>query len=321
MKRAVIRAEGVLELEGVTLPEVPARGSVRLEPIAIGICGSDLHVLAGHHPFVTDPVYPGHEVLARVSQLGEAVDPDWSDQRVVLEPSLYCGDCAACRRGDYNICEELKVMGFQVPGGMAGAFDAPVDRLHRVPDALPDDAAVLAEPLAVATHAVRLAGPAGRAAVVGAGTIGLLCAIALNHAGSSVTVFDPDERRRRLAAELGFATGEAPAEREFDLAFECVGVQAALRSAISSVRKGGTVLVVGVHGSDPAIQAGLVQDFELRLQGSLMYTSEDYRSAFELLEAFDTSRLLSDRYPLEQLAAAFERAAAGGDTIKVLLTP
>lgn len=323
-RRAVVRAPHRIELEEHDVRD-PGSGEVLLRTLAVGICGSDLHVLEGAHPFVTLPVFPGHEIVAEVEAVGEGADA-WRDRRVVLEPSLVCGTCRNCRSGRYNICETLAVMGFQVPGGMGERFLAPADRLHALPDSMSLDAAVLVEPVAVATHAVRIVGPVdGRdVAVVGSGTIGLLCAqVARAGGASSVVVSDIDSGRRTLAEDFGFEAREELAPKSADVTFECVGVEGALRTAIASSRKGANVAVVGVYGADPRMQAGLVQDWELTLQGCLMYTAEDYREAIRLLEvgAIDVGRMISARYPLGDVEAAFERAAGRGDVLKVVIEP
>ena len=307
----------------------PRPGEARLRPLAIGICGSDLHVLAGHHPFVDYPVLPGHEIAAEVVAVGDDADSGWIGARVALEPSLVCGTCRACRAGRYNICENLRVMGFQAPGGMADAFNAPLDRLHRLPDVLSDTAGALVEPVAVATHAARLAQElagslGGRdVAVIGAGTIGVLCAQVARAAGGEVTISDLDEARREAARGFGLTATETLGERAFDVVFECVGNEGALRGAIAASRKGATVMVVGVYGRDPEVQAGLIQDWELCLQGSLMYTAEDYREAIRLLAegAIDAERMITSVHPLEDVEKAFEIAAAGGGSLKVVLRP
>lgn len=327
-RRVAIGAPRDLRLEPVELAE-PRPGEARLRPLAIGICGSDLHVLAGHHPFVDYPVLPGHEIAAEVVAVGDDADSGWIGARVALEPSLACGTCHACRAGRYNICESLRVMGFQAPGGMADAFDAPVDRLHRLPDALSDAAGALVEPVAVATHAARLAEQIagslrGRdVAVIGAGTIGMLCAQVARAAGGEVTLSDVDDARRELARDFGFTALETLAERGFDVVFECVGNEGALRGAIAASRKGATVMVVGVYGRDPKVQAGLIQDWELCLQGSLMYTAEDYLEAIRLLAdgAIDAERMITSVFPLADVEQAFEAAAAGGASLKVALRP
>lgn len=323
-QRAVIAAPHRLELDRADLA-APREGEVRLRSLAVGICGSDLHVLEGRHPFVSYPVHPGHEVVAEVEAAGPGLEP-WLGRRVVLEPSLVCGACRQCRAGRYNVCERLAVMGFQAAGGMAERFVAPIDRLHPVPDGMAVETAALVEPAAVAVHAARMAGSLAGCdvAVVGAGAIGLLCAqVAAAQGAASVRLSDPDPRRVALARALGLDAADRLPERAHDVVFECVGVEGALRAAIAASRKGATVAVVGVYGDDPRVQAGLVQDWELRLQGCLMYTAEDYREAIALLDrgAIDADRMVTDRFALADVESAFAAAARGGETLKVLLLP
>lgn len=326
VRRVVVDAPHELRVEETELPPRPAGGEARLRSRAIGICGSDLHVAAGHHPFVSYPVAPGHEVVAEVETVGEGVDPAWIGRRVVLEPGLSCGACRTCLRGARHLCEHLRVMGFQAPGGMADAFDAPVDRLHELPDTVATEHGALVEPLAVATHAVRLAGPLDGldVAILGAGTIGVACALVAGADGARVRLIDPDEARR-AGAERSFGLVTAPelGPDEADVAFECVGVETALRAAVAGARKGGAILVVGVHGRDATLQAGLIQDRELRLQGALMYQRADVERAIALLEggALDLGAMIGARVPLAEAARGYELAALGGAVLKVLLVP
>jgi 2-desacetyl-2-hydroxyethyl bacteriochlorophyllide A dehydrogenase len=322
----VIDAPHALRVEEAELPPVPAAGRARVRSLAIGICGSDVHVYGGHHPFVTYPVFPGHELVGEVEAVGTGVDPAWVGRRVVLEPGLACGACRMCRRGDVHLCASLRVMGFQAPGGMADAFDVDLDRLHALPDAVATEHGALVEPLAVATHAVRLAGDvAGRdVLVLGAGTIGVVCALVARADGARVLVVDPS-RERREAAAAGFGlelAAEAPVDAA-DVVFECAGAEAALRAGIEALRKGGTLMVVGVHGQDARVQAGWIQDRELRLQGTLMYQRPDVVRAIDLIAtgALDVSAMVGARYPLDAAPEAFALAAGGGAVLKVLLIP
>jgi L-iditol 2-dehydrogenase len=326
VRRVVVDGPRALRVEDAVLAARPVAGWARLRTHAIGICGSDVHVLAGHHPFVSYPVYPGHELVAEVEDVGEGVDPAWVGRRVVLEPGLSCGSCRTCRRGDRHLCETLRVMGFQAPGGMADAFDAPLDRLHALPDGIPTEHGALVEPLAVATRAIRAVGDLGGrdVLVLGAGPIGLVCALVARADGARVVVVDRHAARSRLAAEaFGFEVAPAAAPDAVDVAIECVGVEAALRDAVAAVRKGGTVLVVGVHGRDAALQVGIIQDREIRLQGTLMYQSQDFARAIELLAGgtLEVGPMIGARVPLAQAAEAFATAERGGEVLKVLLLP
>jgi L-iditol 2-dehydrogenase len=294
---------------------------VRLEPLAVGICGSDLHTFHGLHPFVQLPVQPGHEVAARVLECGSAVDSSWLGALVALEPSLTCGQCRNCQIGRYNICENLRVMGFQAPGAMAEQFICETRHLHRLPEGMSPEVGACLEPLAVAVHAVRLFDLFGReVTVLGAGTIGLLVAqVARALGASAVWVVDFLESRRQVAAGLGFqALDHTP---KSDLIFECVGTEKALEAAIVSSKKGAEIGVVGVYGQPTKISAALIQDWELVLRGSLMYTAKDYQEAIGLLSsgAVAVSPLITHRFGLPDVAQAFQAALERDKALKVML--
>lgn len=325
MLQVEIPRPGELRLVEVE-PAEPGLDEAKVRVEAIGICGSDLHTFSGDHPFVSYPVRPGHELSGVVEAVGEGVDLSLVGSRVALEPSLACGSCRTCREGRYNICENLRVLGFQAPGGMAAEFVVAADRLHPLPDSMSGELGALVEPMAVAVHAARLPGSlAGRSVgVVGAGTIGLLTgAAAAAYGAARVVVADPLAQRRDVAEALGLSAAEALEPGSCEVVFECVGNEAALRAAVDACMKGATVVVAGVYGADPRVQAGLVQDRELRLQGSLMYMSPDVRDAIRLLAEgrVDAQRLITHRFPLEEVEKAFAAAGARGGAIKVLVRP
>jgi L-iditol 2-dehydrogenase len=322
MKRAVIpAAHKIVWQEDPSLERALEPGEVRLEPLAVGVCGSDLHVFEGLHPFVTLPVQPGHEVAARVLETGAGVDQSWLGALVALEPSVACGTCAPCQGGRYNICSALQVMGFQTPGAMAERFVCEVKHLHRLPDGMSPELGATIEPLAVAVHAAALFPVSGReVAVLGAGPIGLLVAqVARAYGASRVSVVDLLESRRAFAERLGFEALEAMPPS--DLTFECVGVGAALESAIQHTRKGGDIAVVGVYGRPAVLTAALVQDHELSLRGSLMYTARDYREAIRLAHAglVETTPLVTHRHALSDVEGAFHAALERERALKVML--
>jgi L-iditol 2-dehydrogenase len=325
MKQVVIRGPHEVAVIDEQAPEA-GPGEVLLQVKAIGICGSDLHVFEGKHPFVTYPVLPGHEVSGEIIAVGYGVDATLIGRKAVIEPSLPGSGRPRFEPGRYNIASELRVMGFQAPGAMAEYFAAPVDRIHLTPDTFSHDQGAAVEPAAVAVHGVRLAGSVAgmRVGVIGAGTIGLLTAqVARAYAAESVTVADLDPTRRAIAAGLGLDTAESLIESDFDVVFECVGVEATIRAAILACRKGATVIVIGVFGQDASIPVGLIQDRELKLIGSLMYIGDDYREAIRLMAtgALQTDVLITDRFPLAQAVEAMARALQRGPVLKVLLEP
>ena len=322
-KRARIPEAHKIEwFEDASLGRAPGAGEVVLEPLAVGVCGSDLHVFENLHPFVTLPVLPGHEVAGRVIEVGAGVDASWLGATVALEPNVTCGQCKNCRRGRYNICEHLQVMGFQTPGAMSERFVTLLHRVHRLPDTLAPEVGAMIEPLAVAVHAVRMVNVTGQdVAVLGAGTIGLLVAqVARAYGAANVRVVDFLESRRMVAAQLNLDSSE-PGNDKFDVILECVGSGKALSSAIESCHKGGEIVVVGVYGQPATIPAKLIQDWELTLRGTLMYTSLDYVEAIRLLERglVNTKPLITHRFKLSEVETAFHAALEREKALKVML--
>jgi threonine dehydrogenase-like Zn-dependent dehydrogenase len=276
MRQVVVNSTEDIRVEEVPRPGPPGPGEVRVASILVGICGSDTHAAAGLHPFIDRPYRPGHEVVGVVEEVGPGVSDLAPGERVVLEPSLVCGQCRRCGEGRYNICENLAVVGCQTAGGMADAFTVPRDRLHRVPAGMSVELAALVEPLATPVHAVRLAGvgAGSRVAVLGAGPIGLLVLVAARHAGAEVVLVtdvmaEKLERARRLGADevllanapdfVGRATAVL---RGADVVFDCVARESSMAQAVELVEKGGTVVVVGVAARSTVVPLHLVQDRE-----------------------------------------------------------
>jgi L-iditol 2-dehydrogenase len=324
MKRVIIHEPHKLEVFEDDAPQAAA-DEVLLQVKAIGICGSDLHTFEGQHPFVSYPVLPGHEVSGEIVAVGANVDAGLIGKKAVIEPSIPDGDRPRFEPGRYNIASGLRVMGFQAPGAMAEQFAVALDRIHVVPDDFSHDMGASVEPLAVAVHAVRLAGNVAGldVAVIGAGTIGLLTAqVARAYGAASVTIADLDPARRAVAEGLGLTAVQTLPEGAFDVVAEAVGVEATLQAAIYACRKGATLLVLGVFGRDVSIPAGLIQDWELRILGSLMYVGDDYREAIRLLGTGDvrTDTMITHRFALGEAVEAFDKALQRGDVLKVMLT-
>ncbi|NJQ07843.1 zinc-dependent alcohol dehydrogenase [Streptomyces lonarensis] len=335
-----IRRVLVHTLDDITLEEVaaprPAEGELLVRSTLVGICGSDTHAAQGHHPFIELPYRPGHEVVGEVVAAGPGVSGWAPGRRVVVEPGLVCGRCPQCRSGRYNICRELAVFGCQTPGGMADLFTIAADRVHPVPDALSDRQAALIEPLATPVHAVATAGDlTGRTVLVlGAGPIGLLVVTAARLAGARRVVATdllPAKRERALrlgadaalpadAADLPERVAEA-LDGPADVVFDCVARAASIAQAVDSVTKGGRIVVVGVGAPGPTpVRLDLVQDREIRIEGTLMYTADDYRRATEIIAsgAVDADEIVTGVFPLGEAAAAFA-AAADPAHVKVLV--
>jgi len=335
MRRAVIYPDR-FAIETADRPQ-PGAGEVLVRSVVAGVCGSDLHAAHGRHPFVPLPYRPGHEVVGVVEELGADVGSVTPGQRVTAEPDLPCWTCKMCRTGRENLCERLRFFGCGYDqGGMADYFTLPANRLHVVPDSLDDKAAALIEPLSTPVHAVGLAGDvAGKAVVIlGAGTIGLLLlAVLRTRLPRTIVVTDPLADKRARALRLGadaaldptlpdaVASVRAELGESADIVFDCVGIQSSVEQAIGLADKGGTVVVVGVPEREVTIPLPIIQDHQIRIQGSATYLPADFAESIRLLENgfVRPADFVTAVRPLASIAEAFELAGSG-EHIKVLVS-
>lgn len=157
MLQQVMTAPGEIEFREVPVPEITDK-QVLVKIMNIGICGSDIHVYHGKHPFTSYPVTQGHELSAQVVKVGAAVTGLEPGQKVTIQPQVVCGECYPCRHGKYNLCENLKVMGFQTTGTASEYFAVDAAKVTPLPDSMSYEEGAMIEPLAVAVHAIRQAG-------------------------------------------------------------------------------------------------------------------------------------------------------------------
>jgi L-iditol 2-dehydrogenase len=330
MRQAVMTSPGRIELGEAARPSAGA-GEALIRVRRIGICGSDLHVYHGKHPYTKYPVVQGHEFSGLVEAVGPGVRGLAVGQMVTGMPQITCGQCPPCRRGDYNICDSLRVWGFQAPGVACDYFVAPAERIIALPAGFTFEQGALVEPVAVAVHAVGRAGDLGGRNVVvfGAGPIGNLVGQVARAAGAKVLVTDLVPARLEIARQCGLANVCDPSAQPiaaavtkafgpggFDIAFECVGAQATMSQAVANIAKGGTIVVVGVFGQPPTVDMALVGDRELTLRGTLMYKKEDYLRAVELIASgkLATAPLESKHFPFAEYLAAYQYIEASAKT-------
>lgn len=297
MRRAIMTSPGHIKFKEVKRPQ-PGREEVLLRIKKIGVCGSDVHVWHGKHPYTSYPVIQGHEFSATVEEVGKEVKDINIGSKVTATPQIVCGKCGPCKRGDYNICNELKVEGFQAPGVAQDFFVTDSKKIVVLPGDFSFEQGAMVEPASVAVHAVDKAGEVKDKNIVvfGAGTIGNLVGQVLKAKGANVLITDLSDYRLDIANKCGLKnTTNAKKEKfidsikrifgkeEFSIAFECVGVEQTISNAIESIQKGGKIVVVGVFSEDPRVNLGFVQDRELKLFGTLMYKYEDYEKSVSLI--------------------------------------
>ena len=326
-------AAGRLQVEDEADPR-PGAGEVVVEAIATGVCGSDIHLFAGDHPYAKYPLVQGHEVVGRVAAVGEGADPGLEDEIVVVEPTLECGSCPECLRGAYNRCERLEVIGVQRVGSLAGRFVTRAGKVHRVPTSTDPATWALVEPVAVACHAVERSGaePGELALILGAGVIGLSIALALNRRDpDAIIVAEPREGRRRRAEELGLGIAVHPDEVESvlaergrsgaDFVFEATGVPEVLGEAHRHVRPGGRIVVVGQGAGSFSMPMIVMTRKELMLIGT-RNSAGQFPAAIDLLArspAFVASVVTHRFHPRDAGEAFAELTTPGTPALKVLL--
>ena len=339
MKRVEIKGLGVVASGTGSVPE-PESGWARVKIELAGICGSDTHAVAGHHPLLIPPYLPGHEMIGWVDALGDDVTGVEVGQRVLVQPNVGCGECVNCRAGRVNACQTLQWIGCdssgKLPGGMAEYVAAPARMLFPISDEIAADDAVLIECLSTPVHAARIAGDltGAKVVVVGAGTIGLLSVLAAKHAGAgTIVVLDLEESKRERALRYGAdyavdAAGDSVAavaellDGPADVVFDCVTIEATLRQSLQMLRRAGTLLVVGVPPRDASLPLPYIQDWELRVQGCANYTVEDILTAIEIANqgGLPGSEIVTAHYAIDDATEAFE-VAAKGTSGKVVIDP
>jgi 2-desacetyl-2-hydroxyethyl bacteriochlorophyllide A dehydrogenase len=317
------------QLHVADVPEpTPREGEVVLEVAGCGVCGTDLHTVSGGNPLVRFPAVPGHEFGGTVVTLGAGVTWLAVGDRVVVDPSRSCEHCEHCLGGRPNLCPDKGGHGSRFPGGFAEQVAVRATSCVRVPASMPWEVALLAEPLACVLHGVdRLGAATGQDAVVwGAGPIGLLTAVVLRHKGTDVHVVERSEARRDAAAALGLAVvADAAALPGSDAAVvvDATGVPAAIEEGFGRLRRGGTLLMMGVAspGSAVSLDPHRINWHELTIVGSMAVQSTFERAVRLLDRIGDQVRpLVTHDVPLESFPDALDLVRSQG-ALKVLVRP
>jgi 2-desacetyl-2-hydroxyethyl bacteriochlorophyllide A dehydrogenase len=321
MRALVLDHPGSFRVADVPDP-TPLATEIVVRVDCCGVCGTDLHILAGEFPPTPYPITPGHEFAGTVVARGADVKPDLPiGARVAVDPSLYCGYCRRCRAGRDNLCENWAAIGDTVSGAFAEFVAVPAVNAYRLPDHLDGQYGAMAEPLSCAVHGMRRLGPVDgdTVVVIGAGTMGLLLLQVLLHAGAGpVAVVDRVPGRLDVARKLGAAHAVTDASEldgaRFNVAVDATGVPAAIETAIGLLERGGRMLVFGVSPAEAQIQVSpfRIYNDELTIVGS-MAVLRSFDEAVGLLAsgAVDPRALLGEPLTLDRFGEAVDRVRAG----------
>lgn len=339
MKALVYSAVGEVTVRQVPEPS-PRPDQALIKVIGTGICGSDMTGFLGHSPRRQPPLILGHEVVGHVVQVPEG---EWSyrvGDRVVVNPLQTCGACENCRDGRSNICVAWKLIGMDREEGAFAEYVAVAARnVFPLPSEVSDAQAVMVEPLANGVHLFNLISRHcfGTLVIYGAGTQGILMLQLARLLGyRAIAVADTNPARLDVARRAGATLCLNPKEgdpsaairewtngRGVDIGIDAAGVSAARADLVLATRKGGEILLLGLHDVTSTVDFALIVRNELRYQGSYAYTAADFALSKQLIESGAISLLdYTQIRPLEEGQAAFDLLCSDpGDTLKIVLTP
>jgi (R,R)-butanediol dehydrogenase/meso-butanediol dehydrogenase/diacetyl reductase len=313
----------------------PGPGQVQIAVAYTGLCGTDLHIFHGDMDTrVTMPAVIGHEMSGTIAALGEGVSGWAVGQPVTVMPTLSCGSCPACRRGNTHICHNLNFIGIDSEGSMQNAWNVPADILIALPEGLALDEAALIEPTAVAVHDVRRSKLVASdfVVVIGGGPVGQLIASVALQQGARVVLVELDAGRRETAKGFGIDAIDPRDENLVDyvmketdgagadVAFEVSGAAAGVNSAVEVLTTRGRLVMVAIHPKPKEIDLHRFFWRELEMFGARLYQREDFEEAVRLVAggAIPARHLISQVVPLQDVGKGFLALEAGG-VMKVLV--
>lgn len=339
MRQAILVEPKHIEFKEVAEPKAAdlTAHQVLVNIKRIGICGSEIHSYHGLHPATFYPVIQGHEYSGVVMAVGSEVTVCKPGDHITARPQLVCGKCNPCKRGQYNVCEHLRVQAFQADGAAQDFFVVDDDRVAKLPEGMSLDYGAMIEPSAVGAHASNRTDVKGKNVVVsGAGTIGnLIAQFCIARGAKNVLITDVSDLRLAKARECGIkhtlnitkktlkeAAQELFGEEGYQVGFEVAGVEVSIRSLMETIEKGSDIVVVAVFAKDPALSMFYLGEHELRLIGSMMYRHEDYLTAIDYVSKgiVNLKPLVSNRFAFEEYDDAYKFIDTHRETcMKVLI--
>jgi len=331
MKAAICKKPFELSIEETPTP-TPQSDELLIQVKASAVCGSDIKAYQGKHPLIRLPMILGHEFSGVIVEKGSNVKGFQVGDRVVVEPSFVCGRCFFCQRMEYYLCENLNQLGHQLPGSFAEYTISKANFTYRLDPAIPFDKASLTQPLATCIHALDRAGVREEqsVAILGMGPIGLLLLQVAKQKGAYVFASDLIEFKLDKARALGAQRVGKGSDlrlvdeikgwtngRGADVVIEAAGTSTTIHQALSSVRRGGTVLLLGITGHEKEeVNLGRATMDELNLLGTVRYGEKDFPKAIEMIQrgAVDLDTLILKRFDLSETPKVFEEIVRSPET-------
>jgi threonine dehydrogenase-like Zn-dependent dehydrogenase len=317
-----------MEIIQLPIPQ-PKADEVLIQIRHVGICGSDLEGYMGHNSLRKPPLLMGHEFSGTIAETGEQVTGLQMGDKVVVNPLIHCGACPRCIRGQFNLCDERKIIGIHRPGAYAEYVVAPAANTAIIPDGLSFRRAALAEPLACSLRAVRRAmkdTPFGNVAVIGAGAIGILSAFTAKVLGATkVFVLDNNPKRLEITNRLGFdgtfdsskseqitKLKQAAGRNGIDVVIDAAGFQPTRTLSNEIVNIGGTIMNVGLGIDDTVLPVNQWIRSETEIKGSFCYLPQDFADSIKLLsEGRISEEVWTLHRPLDEGPLSFQQLVKG----------
>ena len=310
MRRILLNAPG--EFIDLKVPRpVPGSGQALVRIHRVGVCGSDFHALAGRHPIYTYPRVLGHELSGEILEVPENARGLRPGDRCAIEPYISCGQCRTCKMGRTNCCEQLRLIGVHVDGGMQGFLSVPIDLLHKS-ERLSLDQLALVETLGIGAHAVKRSqlSAGEEALVIGAGPIGLAVSQFAAAMGAKVVVIETNDWRREFAERSGVQTLPAPAGRVADVVLDATGSARVMAESLNQVAPGGRLVFVGLTRDPVQIDDAMLHRREITIYASRNSCGQ-FPAIIKMLEEhkINTDPWITDRINLDEVPARFKALA------------
>lgn len=333
VKACLYKSSSNIVIEDIELP-VLKQGEVLVKVDYAGICGTDMLIYSGNHPRVKAPLVMGHEFSGQIIEVREQTKFSIGDN-VVVEPTISCGECTACKKGNFNVCKNLKLIGIDINGGFSEYVAVPHHRIHLIPKSLSNIHASLSEPVAVGVHNIRKSEMkvGDTIAILGAGPIGLIIAMIAKVSGAKdIYITDISNYRLEKARELGFIpinSAECNVISEIkkntnnegvDIVFEAAGNNITAKQMTELVGIQGKIVIVSVYKEPSLVDLATMHFKELSMISTRCYSSSDFATAINIIASrqIDVDILISHIISLDDAKRGFELMKDVEKSVKVI---